>query len=118
MRSFTRLWMLCVHEVMDLEKETEAQHKAKDGNAVYCSKSSAASRPASASCTFPACRVAFPQTDVPFLQARLNSKNNFTREKNPLVKLEHKKIIYETFKSSLKYTNYKIIIIYGTAKAF
>tara|TARA_B100000900_G_scaffold392870_1_gene388783 strand:- start:66 stop:725 length:660 start_codon:yes stop_codon:yes gene_type:complete len=37
-----------------------------------------------------------------------NSKNNFTREKNPLVKLEHKKIIYETFKSSLKYTNYKI----------
>lgn len=36
-----------------------------------------------------------------------NSKNNFTREKNPLVNLEHKKIIYETFKSSLKYTNYK-----------
>jgi len=37
-----------------------------------------------------------------------NSKNNSTREKDPLVTYEQKKIIYEKFRSSLKYTNYKI----------
>tara|TARA_B100000575_G_C23108690_1_gene640162 strand:+ start:524 stop:1180 length:657 start_codon:yes stop_codon:yes gene_type:complete len=37
-----------------------------------------------------------------------NSRNNLTREKDPFVSYEHKKIIYENFKSSLKYTNYKI----------
>ena len=39
-----------------------------------------------------------------------NSKNNSTREKDPLVTYEHKKIIYEKFRSSLKYTNYKFDI--------
>ena len=39
-----------------------------------------------------------------------NSKNNSTREKEPLVTHEHKKIIYEKFRSSLKYTNYKFDI--------
>ncbi len=35
------------------------------------------------------------------------SLNNFTRENDPFVTEEHKKIIYNKFKPSLRYTNYK-----------